>query len=91
MFLSHIRELNPHRYSGSSIGFINMFNALCGAIAEPLIGKLLDIGWHGKILNGAHVFSETDYRIALIILPIGMLITIGLLLLSKETYCQATS
>ncbi len=87
---AYIRELNPHHYSGSSIGFINMFNALCGAIAEPSIGKLLDIGWDGKILHGVHIFSKTDYRLTLIILPIGMLMAIGLLLLSKETYCQDT-
>lgn len=85
---TYIRELNPRRYSGSSIGFINMFNALCGAIAEPLIGKLLDRGWQGKILYGTHVFSKTDYRIALIILPIGMVIAISLLLFTKETYCK---
>jgi len=87
---AYIRELNPERYSGSSIGFINMFNALCGAIAEPLIGKLLDLGWHGKILDGAPYFSVKNYHVALIILPIGMLIAIALLLLSKETYCRTT-
>ena len=88
---AYIRELNSDRYSGSSIGFINMFNALCGAIAEPLIGKLLDIGWHGKIVGGAHAFSQTDYKFALIILPIGILISIALLMMSKETYCRTAT
>ena len=86
---AYIRELNPHCYSGSSIGFINMFNALFGATAEPLIGKLLDLGWNGKTMNGAHYFSSIDYRLALSVLPIGMSIAIGLLLLTKETYCQS--
>lgn len=83
-----ISESNPHRFSGTSIGFINMFNALISALMEPLIGKFLDLHWQGKQLNGTRIFSPTDYHHAFIILPIGLLISLVCVLFIKETYCQ---
>jgi MFS family permease len=85
---AYINELNPHRFAGSSIGFINMFNALCGAISDPLIGKLLDLDWDGKMQAGARYFTTSNYQHALIILPIGVALAIIFLLFCKETHCQ---
>ncbi|MBX9705806.1 MAG: MFS transporter [Gammaproteobacteria bacterium] len=85
---AHMRELNAARYAGTSIGFINMFNALCGALSEPLIGKILDLGWHGAMQDGARYFSVSDYQGALIALPIGLVIAIILLCFIKETHCK---
>lgn len=85
---AYINELNPHNCAGASIGFINMFNALCGAVSEPLIGKILDLHWHGKMIAGARYFGVDNYHHALIILPIGMVLAIILLLFTQETYCR---
>ena len=82
-----MREINDSRSSGTSIGFINMFNALCGALSEPLIGHLLDLHWGGKMLHGARVFSLADYHSALSALPIGLLVALIILLFVKETRC----
>lgn len=92
-FLSfaYISELNPQHMAGSSIGFINMFNALCGAVSEPLIGKILDMHWHGKMIAGARYFGVENYQHALLILPIGMCAAIVLLLLCKETFCSVNT
>ncbi len=87
---AHIREINNPELSGSSIGFINMFDALFGALSEPLIGKLLDLGWHGTMFKGARIFSTNDYQSALIILPIAMTIALVLQVFIKETYCRST-
>lgn len=84
-----IREMNDIHSSGTSIGFINMFNALCGALSEPLIGHILDINWDGKMLDGARVFSLPTYHTALSALPIGLLIAVILLLFVKETFCRS--
>lgn len=85
-----MREINPSQYSGTAIGWINMFNAMCGAFSEPLIGKLLDEGWQGTIRNGARVFSLLDYRLSLLVLPICLIIALVLLCFIKETYCRST-
>lgn len=86
---AYINELNPHNCAGSSIGFINMFNALCGAVSEPLIGRMLDLHWHGKMMAGARYFGAENYHHALVVLPIGMVLAIILLLFTRETYCKA--
>lgn len=86
---AHIREINNPELSGSSIGFINMFDALFGALSEPLIGKLLDLGWHGAMHQGARIFSVNDYQNALIILPAAMIVALILQIFIKETYCQS--
>ena len=86
---ANIREIHPHHLSGTSIGFINMFDALVGAASEPLIGKLLDLGWQHHLHHGARVFSSHNYEHALLILPVGLCIALVAQLFVKETYCQA--
>ena len=83
-----IREMNDTRLSATSIGFINMFNALCGAFSEPLIGKLLDQGWNHITRHGVRIFSIHDYHVALLTLPICLCVALIALFFTKETFCQ---
>lgn len=83
-----IREIHPIAVSGTAIGFINMFNALFGAISEPLVGKLLDYHWTGQMINGVRVFSVETYQSALMALPFGMVIALVLLFFVRETHCH---
>lgn len=77
--------INKQEASGTSIGFINMFNALCGALCDPLIGHFLDLGWDHKYAMGdVRVFSVYDYRVALLTLPIGLIIALVSLYFFKE-------
>lgn len=89
---AHMREMNNPLLSATSIGFINMFNAMCGAFSEPLIGKLLDLGWGHLTKHGVRFFSLHDYHIALLTLPTCLFVSLIALLITKETHCkQATS
>jgi len=83
-----MREINNPNASGTAIGFINMFNAICGALSEPLIGKILDIGWGHRMVDGVRIFSVSDYRTALTALPISMIFALFLQLFIRETYCK---
>lgn len=83
-----IREIHNHELSGTSIGFINMFDALLGALSEPLIGKFLDLGWTHQMHSGARMFSVTDYQHALSILPIALCIALIIQVYIKETSCH---
>lgn len=80
-----ICEINLLIYAGTSIGFINMFNALCGALSEPLIGKILDLSWNGTMRDGARYFTVANYQHALIALPIGLVIAIVILCFVEES------
>ena len=83
-----MREINSLMSAGTSIGFINMFNAACGALTEPLIGKLLDIGWTHQLRGGVRVFSINDYHAALFSLPVCMILALIVLCLVRETHCR---
>ncbi len=78
------KELNQIGFAGTIVALINTGDALFGSITEPLIGKILDIFWQGKIINGVHVFSTANYQMALLLLPAYLLLAlICLILLGK--------
>lgn len=88
---SMVREINPLIFAATVLGFMNTFDAICEAITEPFIGKLLDLGWDGKLDQGARIFSLRDYHLALLALPIYLAIALFTLFFIRETYCQQQS
>lgn len=78
------KELNSLRLTATVIALINTSEAVLDAITEPGIGKLLDLGWDGKIVNDVHYFSLHSYHIALAILPIYLLVGTILLFWVKD-------
>ena len=79
------KEINPLSLTATVIAMINTSDAVLDALTEPFIGKLLDMGWDGKIVNGIHQFSLKSYHMALSVLPIYLMIGATLLLWLKET------
>lgn len=84
-----IREINAPIVAATAIAFMNTFDALLGALSDPLTGKFLDMGWEGYIVDGARVFSSHDYKIALSIIPIYLIVAFGCLFFIKETHCKS--
>jgi len=78
------KELNYLGLAATVVAFINTGDALLGSFTEPVIGKLLDFFWQGKVVNGAHYFSTLDYQLALSLLPIYLLVALGCLCLLKK-------
>jgi hypothetical protein len=66
------------------VALINTGDALLGSFTEPMIGKLLDLFWQGKIVNGVHYFSTRDFQLALSLLPVYLLLALGCLLILKR-------
>ena len=67
---------------------MNMMNMLGIALAQPLIGYILDRFWQGEIIDQVRVYPLSAYYIALAILPTGILIALLILPFIKETHCQ---
>jgi MFS family permease len=63
---------------------INTGSDLIGAITEPIVGKLLDNSWQGKIEHGVRKFSLHNYHTSMIMLPIYLVIAIFILLWLKK-------
>ncbi|HSX03190.1 MAG TPA: MFS transporter [Rhabdochlamydiaceae bacterium] len=85
-----IREINPPILAATAIGFMNAFDAFFGAFSDPLTGKFLDLGWEGKIVDGAHVFPVHVYKMALLTIPIYLVLSLIFLFFVKETHCKSS-
>lgn len=78
------KETNPLTLTATVIAMINTSDALFDALTEPFIGKLLDLGWDGKIVNGVHQFPLVSYQQALTVLPLYLLIGSAMLLWVRD-------
>ena len=85
-----IREINAPAMAATAIGFMNSFDAFLGAISDPITGWFLDMGWTGKVVDGARIFSVTTYKWTLTTIPIYLIIATGLLIFIQETHCKST-
>lgn len=78
------KELNNVALTATVIAMINASDPIMTSIAEPGIGKLLDVMWDGTMVNGMRYFSMHNYQLALSILPISLAIATILLLWVKH-------
>lgn len=85
-----IREIHLPIFAATAIGFMNAFDAFFGAFSDPLTGKFLDMGWDGRLLDGARVFSVDAYKLAFITLPVYLIIALISLKWIKETHCKSS-
>ncbi len=93
------RELAPNEAAGTAIAATNMLVMLGAMLLQPLIGRLLDWSvWlqHSseKILTTIpmhHVtqYGPEDYRLAMSIIPIGIIAAAILTFFIRETHAQA--
>lgn len=84
-----IKDNNRYSMLGTANGLNNMIVVLGGIFFQPLIGKFLDMNWHGALLNGVRIYDLHNYKTAFIVLPICYFIAflVGIFLI-KETNCK---
>jgi MFS family permease len=80
------RENNPTHVAATAVAFTNFLIMLGGMVFQPLVGKLLDIGWLGQMERGVRIYSAADYQHALLIIPIFIFIGILLAFRIRETF-----
>ncbi len=79
-------ELTPNHFAGTALGFTNMASILLGALFQPIVGRLLDVHWDGKLVDGMRYYSASDLQVAMISLPVCLVICLILCLFLKESY-----
>ncbi|WP_133130113.1 MFS transporter [Legionella yabuuchiae] len=82
------KELCNQRYVATGLSFMNMMNMIGIAVAQPIIGYILDMFWTGEAVNGVRVYPMEAYHLGLALLPAGILISLLILPLIRETYCK---
>ena len=93
------RELSPNEAAGTAIAVTNMLVMLGAMLLQPLIGHVLDWSvWlqqshQSSMLNiPMHHITEygpEDYRLAMSIIPIGIVLAAILTLFIRETHAHA--
>lgn len=93
------RELSPNEAAGTAIAVTNMLVMLGAMVLQPLTGHLLDWSvWLQRSSEQAllkipmhHItqYGPEDYRLAMSIIPIGIIIAAILTLFIRETHAQA--
>jgi MFS family permease len=82
------KENHPAELSGTAIGFANGMVTGSGALFQPLVGLLLDLGWTGKVVHGARVYDVWTYQLALSSLIAACLVGFLCIAAVRETYCR---
>jgi MFS family permease len=93
------RELSPNEAAGTAIAATNMIVMLGAMLLQPLIGHLLDWSvWlqHSHDYNLINIpimhvtqYGPEDYRMAMSIIPMGIIIAAILTFFIRETHAQA--
>lgn len=82
------RENNGRHVSATSVSFVNMAVMGTSACFQPLIGALLDLGWDGRLENGARIYSAENFKAALLTLIAAGVVACLAAALTRETYCM---
>jgi sugar phosphate permease len=91
------RELSPKEAAGTAIAMTNMIVMIGAMFLQPLVGKILDWSLYQRtggalssIQSGTmHLYTAYDYKIALSIIPIGIIIAAFLTFFLRETNAKA--
>jgi MFS family permease len=86
-----VREHNPWQLSGTAIGMVNALVTGAGALFQPLVGWLLDLGWDGVLADGARVYAIGAYHVAFSVLVAGCVVGILCALAVRESSPMAVA
>ncbi len=80
------RETSPKHVSGAAVSFINLLVMFGGLVFQPLVGKVLDLYWTGKMADGVRVYDVHSFQLSLTLIPIFILIGLVCSLMMKESF-----
>ncbi len=83
---SMVSALNPLSASGTAGGFQNGVCMISGIIFQPFLGWLLDFSWAGAIVNGARVYTISEYTFAFTSIVIALFLACLCIIPIKERY-----
>jgi sugar phosphate permease len=82
------KESVPLRFAGTVSGVTNMGVIQGPMFMQPLVGWVLDQSWTGTLVNGKRVFDFDAYAKGFTLILCWAVLSILLLLLTRETHCQ---
>lgn len=83
-----IAESNPRSLTGTSEGIASTL-IMAGGISQPFFGWLMSLYWNHQYSNGLPIYSNSDFLLAMAVMPIAFVLGLIAALLIRETYCKA--
>jgi MFS family permease len=84
-----IAESNPLAITGTAEGMASVL-IMAGGFTQPLFARLMQWHWGHHFVDKVPVFSVSDYRTALAIMPIAFLLALVMSLVVRETFCTSS-
>jgi hypothetical protein len=78
----------PAGRAGTISGVINMGVMLGVTVLQPAVGWMLDRRWEGALREGVRVFSLAAYQAGFWLMMGWILLSLVLLLFTRETNCR---
>lgn len=79
-------QLTPLSSNGTAISFTNMIVMMLGIVLQPLVGWFLELVWTGTMYNGVPHYDISDYRFALLSIPLSLFLALLLMPFIPETF-----
>ncbi|MEM9243945.1 MAG: MFS transporter [Pseudomonadota bacterium] len=84
-------EMFSKAVSGTSMAFANMATVILAWSLQPVIGYILDLQWQGKFYHGARIYSPHNYKLAMLVVPVSLLLSLIVSFFIKETLTDKIS
>ena len=84
------KESVSPRFLGTIAGAVTMGNMIGPNILQPAVGRVLNLQWSGKIVNGVHAYGLPEFQTAFLMLVGWSMLAIILLSLTTESHNKPT-
>lgn len=74
------------KFTATAMGVVNLLVMLSGIVLQPIVPWVLHLAWHGTRHLGVPVYTTQDYRLALVVIPVAMLLAAVMGFFLKESY-----
>ena len=82
------KESLPPRLAGTVAGVVNMGVMLGPMLLQPGVGLILDWKWKGNMQHGVKIYGLEAYQAGFSLMLAWALLSLTLLLLTRETHCR---
>ncbi|MCB1856954.1 MAG: MFS transporter [Gammaproteobacteria bacterium] len=82
------RESVPVPLAGTASGMVNMGVMMGPMVLQPAVGWMLDLSWRGVEAAGVRVYDLSAYRSGFFLMLAWLVLSLILILLTRETHCR---
>ena len=82
------KEVNPPLLSGMSTSVANMGGFMAGALLQPLVGWVMDLGWSGAMVGGARFYDVATWQKGVLVVAVCAILGAASCWWIRETRCR---